>query len=218
VECTYTLQNGTCTDSLALITARQYGIDENVVRRAEELGLQFDKRIRGAVTHSNNSVQNSLLELLDETGNISQTSSLNVFGSNLGAVESYDLSRDVKPLLVGLLSPGSNSEALVVIDVDRTPPASQEGQSCLYVLHIHKINCQSRLYVGETESIRQRLDRHRSHSGRDGWKVECLVLPVTVGGKSSARKLETSLIKKLKQMGFHLDSSGDEKHSLFGSA
>jgi predicted GIY-YIG superfamily endonuclease len=223
VECTYRLQDGTCTDSLALVTARQYGIDEGLVRRAEELGRQFDERVRHPVTHSDISLQDSLLyvsevgEAMDNHTPISHTTN----NKTPGAVNRYDLLRDVTPLLSALLPKGTTLESVVMIATHHTPPASLEGQSCLYVLHIHKTlteGCQSRLYVGETESVRQRLDRHRSHFERDGWLVECLVVPVAAGGKSSARKMETRLIRKLKQMGFHLDSCGDEKHSLFGSS
>ena len=40
--------DGRCTTSLALETARVFGIDEEVVRRAEELGNDFDRYCRGS--------------------------------------------------------------------------------------------------------------------------------------------------------------------------
>ena len=45
---TYKLMDGRCTTSLALETARVFGIDEEVVRRAEELGEDFDRYCRGS--------------------------------------------------------------------------------------------------------------------------------------------------------------------------
>ena len=43
---TYTLEDGTCTNSLALETARQFGISDQIYDRAVELGSAFDKICR----------------------------------------------------------------------------------------------------------------------------------------------------------------------------
>ncbi|CAN0365626.1 unnamed protein product, partial [Discosporangium mesarthrocarpum] len=44
---TYTLEEGKCTDSLALQTARKYGIPEPILERAKALGAAFDELCRG---------------------------------------------------------------------------------------------------------------------------------------------------------------------------
>lgn len=45
---TYTLENGTCVDSMALHTAKMHGISPTIVNRAEELVELFDKHCRAA--------------------------------------------------------------------------------------------------------------------------------------------------------------------------
>eukprot|EP01034_Spumella_vulgaris_P021895 gene21895-27972_t len=200
VVCTYTLQDGTCTDSMALVTARQYGIAESLVRRAEEIGLEFDDAHQYSVS----------------TYEMESSGSLNGSCTKPGRSEKYDLERDISPLLTSLLPSKSSSNEPVLIASNFEAPASLEGQSCVYVLHIHKQNCQSKLYVGETESVRQRLARHRAQHAQDGWSVDCLAVPVA--SKSSARSVETRLIKVLKRDGYYLHSGSDATHSLFGSA
>lgn len=69
------------------------------------------------------------------------------------------------------------------------------------------------LYVGETESISQRLDQHRRN--RRGKDISAVVL--SISNKSSARFLETNLIRKLKSAGYDIDQDTDSQHSLFGS-
>lgn len=77
-------------------------------------------------------------------------------------------------------------------------------------------------YVGESEAIRTRLAQHRSRwavsstaagniAGRGGvagkGKLDAIVLPVE--NKSSARRFEASLIRAMKEEGFHLISDKD---------
>ena len=55
---------------------------------------------------------------------------------------------------------GGTRTGPVVVNTDHTPPASLEGSSCLYILHIYKADAPhvaDHLYVGETESFNQRL-------------------------------------------------------------
>ena len=40
------MEDGICTDSLALETARKYGIDDDVMIRARDLSILFDKICR----------------------------------------------------------------------------------------------------------------------------------------------------------------------------
>lgn len=48
VQWTYQLEDGRCEDSMALVTATQYGIDAAVLRRAETLLQAFDTHCRPA--------------------------------------------------------------------------------------------------------------------------------------------------------------------------
>ena len=73
------------------------------------------------------------------------------------------------------------------------------------------------LYVGETESIRQRLQQHRAHYKAQGYSFNAAVAAVA-GGKSAARRAETTLISALKSKGFDIENDSDSKHVLFGSS
>ena len=97
------------------------------------------------------------------------------------------------------------------------PPASLEGRACVYVLILHGDNNGDRVYVGETESIRQRLHQHRSGSfGKDYSRITALI--ASSPNKSSARGTETLLISTLKAEGYHVDGGGsDGSHRLFGT-
>jgi hypothetical protein len=53
------------------------------------------------------------------------------------------------------------------VEADCDPPVSLEGSSMVYVLHIQRENTPSTFYVGETESIRQRLKEHRYNTIHD---------------------------------------------------
>lgn len=44
---TYKLEDGCCTDSMALATARHYGIEPSIVERALQLRTVFDTHCRG---------------------------------------------------------------------------------------------------------------------------------------------------------------------------
>jgi predicted GIY-YIG superfamily endonuclease len=71
------------------------------------------------------------------------------------------------------------------------------------------------LYVGETESARQRLKQHRDKYKAQGYSFNAAV--VTMPNKSAARRLETSLIQALKARGFDIENDSDGRHVLFGN-
>ena len=70
------------------------------------------------------------------------------------------------------------------------------------------------LYVGETESINQRLKQHRDQ--RKDFSISALVTNIL--DKSTARLCETNLINQLKDLGYQLQNSSDGEHQLFGNA
>jgi predicted GIY-YIG superfamily endonuclease len=107
---------------------------------------------------------------------------------------------------------------LVDIPVGHEPPASIEGQSAVYLLHIFPKKSktsgqQGVFYVGETESLNQRLRQHRMFYKRGDCLVHCLAF--NVPNKSLARALETKLITTLKTKGYSFDRDSDAAHSLF---
>merc|ERR1711871_562037 len=111
------------------------------------------------------------------------------------------------PVVVHLFDSNVNANVNAEIDIltDRNhvsyaPPASLEGRACVYVLILHDDSNGDRVYVGETESIRQRLHQHRSGPfGRDYPRITALI--ASSPNKSSARGTETLLISTLKAEG-----------------
>jgi predicted transposase YdaD len=72
--------------------------------------------------------------------------------------------------------------------------------------------------VGETGSIRQRLQQHRNnYNNKEGKSLISSVIIIKVNNKSQSRSMETFLIKELKKNGFNIEHDSDESHSLFGS-
>lgn len=72
------------------------------------------------------------------------------------------------------------------------------------------------LYVGETESVRQRLRQHRDAYRAKGYSFSAAVLAVR--DKSAARRVETTLINNLKVRGFDIENDTDSKHVLFSTS
>lgn len=107
-------------------------------------------------------------------------------------------------------------EPIVYIPPNHSIPASLEGKSAVYILYLTSIKNSKKpgsFYVGETESLNQRIGTHRLNAKRSQKEISALVM--NVANKSDARKLETTLILWLKEQGYHLDRSADAKHVLF---
>ena len=101
----------------------------------------------------------------------------------------------------------------IVIPHGFDPPASLEGSACVYILIIHGETARDgdRVYVGETESIRQRLVEHTA--ARQGTRVTAVV--TSAPNKSSARGTESLIIARLRADGYHLEGGSDGSHILF---
>ncbi len=128
-----------------------------------------------------------------------------------------------------------------IVEATHEPAASFEGQSCVYVLqvtercphphphpHLHMqrgstgtgaSNSASAstlpecFYVGESDSVTDRLRRHRAETFK-GASVRMAV--IRADNKGHARRLETHLIGALKQSGFCVVFDTDGQHKQFG--
>ena len=90
---------------------------------------------------------------------------------------------------------------------DKAPPPRLVGTSCVYAF-----STSEGLYVGETDSVRDRLKKHsRKYDLGDA-------LVVTVKDKSAARKAEATALKKLQALGVPLLSTSDAANIHFGGA
>ena len=72
------------------------------------------------------------------------------------------------------------------------------------------------LYVGETGSVRQRLQQHRNNYNNNNCYISTITI-IKVNNKSQSRSMESFLIKELKIKGFNIEHDSDESHVLFGS-
>jgi len=110
---------------------------------------------------------------------------------------------------------GGNS---VEVPVGFEPPPFLEGKSCVYVLEVPFRSGGARMvYVGETDNLRERINRHRERGDLElDWMfLGASAVPVQ-GGKSDARRFESILINKMGEAGFNLISVKDGRNSNFG--
>lgn len=259
VQWSYHLEDGQCLDSMALITARKYHIDEKIIARAQTLLGAFDQYCRPQENRED-SVLNSHSRIVidrDETDAEETVSPGDLQDQPVRPTDSvketrYDLHKEVSPVVQGIIDglirpegPSGQVGGLhfVHIPVDHLVPVTLEGSSCLYILHLFPLQSQkvrdqrrverwlsllvcvhcfvgmqegSVLYVGETESLSQRLHQHRLNYRRKGMQLE--VLAMRMPDKSTARMVETETIRGLKKAGFRFDRTSDSQHVLFGQA
>lgn len=139
VRWTYTLEDGRCTDSMALNTAKQYGIDRTIVDRAEALGAYFDQCCRGGSRAEIELLQQPQEQLRfagdqqkedqQQSGQLQHLSSADNDDS-AGIDTEIDIDRDVLPAVRHLVS----DSPLYVVKRGFEPSPALEGLSCTYIL------------------------------------------------------------------------------------
>jgi len=174
---TYKLEDGICTNSLALHTASKFGLPESIIKRAEELSHHWD-------ADKDDHTESSVTDYPAASGNTTSNS------INHAATILEDIV-------------GENSTRIPPSYI--TPP-SYEGISCVYVLQVGDDE-KSRYYVGETDSLSQRLSQHRS-KGKDWSSLSAIAVKVK-DGKSTARNVESLVIQQMAKDGFNLVSITD---------
>jgi len=173
---TYKLEDGICTNSLALHTASKFGLPESIIKRAKELSHHWDA------------------DKDDHTG-----SSVTDYPAASGNTTSNSINH-AATILEEIV--GENSTRIPPSYI--TPP-SYEGISCVYVLQVG--DDEKRFYVGETDSLSQRLSQHRS-KGKDWSSLSAIAVKVKEG-KSTARNVESLVIQQMAKDGFNLISITD---------
>ena len=213
-ECTFKLENGVCTESLAMATAAKFGLPKNILRRAKELAVTaLDVPSKAPDFLRSEECNEALYKKLDKCND---KKGYDEITKRSGLTSRKQLSLDdITHVAEGII----NSKFDVVqIPPTWLPPSSLEGRSCVYVLEIkiqkqkididdHNFQSSSQFYVGETDLLSQRLKQHRA-KGKNWASLSAIVIPVK-GGKSEARQLETLLIRKMAQEGFHMVSVAD---------
>jgi hypothetical protein len=229
-EWTHKLEDGICTDSMALVTAERFGLPEEIIRRAEELTQFIPERTN---TTDKDSIGSLVVGPMDDEENSFASDGIidDVFISSIPEIssssttESQLLEReqekehrrkeflDVIDLASKLINDKTSSTP-VQVPSRHHPPASLSNRSCLYVLQLtapssssSSSSTTSRYYIGETDSLSKRLSQHR-RKGSGMWShSKAVAFPVD--DKTQARYLESTLIGELARAGYSLESIAD---------
>jgi DNA mismatch repair ATPase MutS len=184
---TYRIEDGVCTDSMALITASRFGMPSKVLERA----TFFERFLGREVRQSEEEERAASIEISSSRDRAAKL--------DLGpTVEELDLGKAQR-----ILENITGGSAVFIPSKWQSPPAL-EGQSCVYVLQLKDPPC---YYVGETDNLRQRLSQHRAKGER--WLQSDAIAVAIKGGKSEARSVESRTIQSLAQAGFDLQSTSD---------
>jgi predicted GIY-YIG superfamily endonuclease len=188
---------GECRESLALQTATDMGVSDEVVHRSQELLAQIPETV----------VVGKTAPAAEEEASPTAAA--------LAAAPPLESLRELL-VSVGSLELGTVPEAGIVHAQDVPPPAAR-AWSCVYVLR----RGDGWAYCGESDDLSGRLASHRANAAREGSSdVECtfITVPREGGGKSRARALESRVIRKLRAEGIPLLSGSDARNTSFGSA
>ena len=183
IKWTYTMENGICTESHALVTAARFGVPMDVLSRAEALALCLDADDIETREAKEDSFGDGARHLYGDDNEVSGTCDANGFEEVIALAEEM-----------------TNSKALR-IPPQWMPPPSLEGMSCLYVIEVGN---PPRYYVGETDSLSKRLTQHR-RKGNDWAMLKAAVVGMK-GGKSDSRHVESLLIRRLAKEGYDMVS------------
>lgn len=179
---TYRLEEGVCTDSLALVTAARFGLPKDILERAAGFATIYSEPDTTA-SPSNMELNTTSLALVD----------LHNGQQPIDLSKAQQIAEELTGQLGQIIPPSWHA------------PPSLEGRSCVYILELEE--SPPRYYVGETESIQRRLSQHRAKGG--AWSsLAAVAIPVT-GGKTHARNMESLVIQKLAKAGFQLESTSD---------
>ncbi|KAL8240128.1 hypothetical protein R6Q59_013483 [Mikania micrantha] len=213
---TWKLIDGICSESLAFETAKNEGLPEAIIQRAEDLYIAIHKMDMNSPENDPKNehffpyVEGSNSETNDDQTLIfiESTDQMKKFLKEVKSVVSMICQRSLNELC----KMKSTSEVVVkcvVVAPRQQPPPSAIGASSVYVILIPD----NRLYVGETDNLEGRIRAHRAKQGMQN----AFFLYFLVPGKSVACQLETLLINQLPKHGFQLMNVADGKHRNFGT-
>uniref|UniRef100_A0A0A0L490 DNA mismatch repair proteins mutS family domain-containing protein n=2 Tax=Cucumis sativus TaxID=3659 RepID=A0A0A0L490_CUCSA len=226
---TWKLISGICRESLAFETAKNEGISEAIIQRAEDLYLSnYAKEgisgkettdlnffvsshpsLNGNGTGKSNLKSNGVIVKADQP-KTETTSKTGVLWKKLERAitkicqkKLIEFHRDKNTLTPAEIQ-------CVLIDAREKPPPSTIGASSVYVI----LRPDGKFYVGQTDDLDGRVQSHRLKEGMRDAAFLYLMVP----GKSLACQLETLLINRLPDHGFQLTNVADGKHRNFGTA
>lgn len=228
IKWSYKLEDGWIADSMALETAKQFGVSSQLIQRAIELKGQFKS------THSNELFEqnNSYLSNKTSSNNLNKYSinSIKTIMSQIiqnSSFKNHILSSNILIIPFGFLpSPILESHCCVYVLVFKEIEEKSDNKlevikTFKKILLLFKLIVLKAIYVGETESISARLENHRKNKKfleylqHSSLTFDTLV--IQVDNKSSARAIETELITYFKVHNYELCGDSDQWHSLFSN-
>lgn len=202
---THKLEHGKCMDSMAIHTARQHGIPEHILMRANRFKLDFDL-LRGTPASTKDS--NEVAETSRDHPSESRPDE--AFSSASSRQNQNSLEQ-----VASVLEECSGTEAITIPPGWAAPPFLAV-QSCTYALQVPgSMSGPGGIYVGETDCLPQRLRQHRARPEGGDW-LRASAVAVAMPNKSAARKAEALAIRHLRRLGYKLISSADADHVHFG--
>ena len=201
LDWTYRLEDGVCTDSLALLTAERFGLPEDIIERARELEEHLPDRLRRSSTSS---IGEETLNQggyggtspVEDSGEFSSKMTSSTSTPSPVITECFEQAKTLAERVTG--------QSSITIHPRWSPPPSFLSKSCVYVLQL--AYDPPRYYVGETDCLPKRLDQHRRKG--DVW-LNSRAVAMVVESKTEARAQESLLIQELAQAGFSMESITD---------
>jgi hypothetical protein len=181
---TYKLEDGSCTNSHALETAHTFGIDIDVINRAQRLGIDFDEicrpskqvdsrpRANGAIADIEVTDTDSISDSDEDEDDLPGPSvTETVFTPtpspaysprlpSKGSAGGYT-TEDVGSIFEEHINDNVFTPRIAIVLPGESPPVMFEGSSCLYVLILQRVTQPDTVYVGETDRMAERLREHR---------------------------------------------------------
>lgn len=190
-EIAHVLEQGVCTDSDAV---------DALVRRGLGSGLLVQKMSEFA--HAD------LTQLSDKedkhcsnASNINMVMVCDIFLREIHAAETLAHERkNIEPAQFEI-----DRSRLCKVDFDQQPPAAFANRHCVYLRQNKQT---SRVYVGETDDVRRRIEEHRLANK----SCTFVFYVVAVPNKSVALTAETQTIRSCRRLGVLLDSEADGHH------
>lgn len=181
----YKIEEGVCTESLALNTAERFGLSENILKRAETF-LQLVSEVEVGCSSSANQMEKNIYLTVDLKQN---TSEMKEICEGLPAISRF--------------LEGMADTKVFSIPRQHLPPAQLARAPCVYVLQLED-GSDHRYYVGQTTNLVNRIRQHRKKGSQ--WKASDAIAISVEKGTDEARIIESTTIRELSRLGYKLIS------------
>ena len=199
---TWKIEDGECRESLAIQTAADCGLEDDVLRRAQTFLRQNITTAENSTSVRKGDMSSSPPVVSSSKVEKNRNSGISDLASGLLTARSFILAEE------GEKDEEDAAGVFVVLRNEHPPAKVAHGCSVVYVIR----DANGWTYVGETESIANRLNSHRHKYGSD---IDCAFVTVAQG-KSTARAIETATIREFRRKGVPLKSDFDASHENFG--